>query len=55
MTHYTVCLSFDRNFCETATKEVAERNNAIGYEIVPVGTRADRLAYRGEIILMEVI
>ena len=53
MKHYTVCLSFDRNFCETATKEVAERNNAIGYEIVPVGTRVERIAYRGEIILQE--
>ena len=53
MKHYTVCLSFDRNFCETATAQVAERNNAIGYEIVPVGTRAQRVAYRGEIILQE--
>ena len=55
MKHYTVCLSFDRNFCEIATKEMAEQNNAVGYEIVPVGTRVDRLAYRGEIILTEVI
>ena len=54
MKRYTVCLSLDRNFCETATKEVAERNNAVDYEITPVGTRMQhQVAYRGEIILQE--
>ena len=51
MKRYTVCLSFNRTFCEKATAEVAERNNAIGYEIIPVGTAKCQVAYRGEIIM----
>ena len=54
MKRYTICLSLDRNFCETATAQVAERNNAVSYEITPVGTRMQhQVAYRGEIILEE--
>jgi hypothetical protein len=54
MKHYTVCLSLDRKFCETATKEVAERHNAIDYEIVVMEQRRGYpVAYRGEIILQE--
>lgn len=54
MKRYTVCLSLNRNFCETATKEVAERNNAVDYEIVIMPpTRGYQTAYRGEIILQE--
>lgn len=52
--HYTVCLSLNRTFCETATKEMAERHNAVSYEITPVGTRIQhQIAYLGEIILQE--
>ena len=51
MKRYTVCLSFNRTFCEKATAEVAERNNAVGYEIIPVGTAKCQVAYRGEIIM----
>lgn len=54
MKHYTVCLSLDRNFCEITTKEMAERHNAVSYEITPVGTaKQHQIAYRGEIILQE--
>ena len=55
MKRYTVCLSLDRNFCETATKQVAERNNAVDYEIIimPATRRGYTTAYRGEIILRE--
>ena len=55
MKHYTVCLSLDRNFCETTTKEMAERHNAVGYEIIimPPTIRGYTTAYRGEIILQE--
>ena len=56
MKRYTVCLSRDRAFCEQATKEVAERNNAVDYEIILVETRRGyQMAYRGEIILEEEI
>ena len=52
--HYTVCLSLDRNFCETTTKEMAERHNAVDYEIVIMEARRGySIAYRGEIILQE--
>ena len=51
---YTVCLSLNRGFCEAATKEVAERNNAVDYEIIMIETRRGySVAYRGEIILQE--
>lgn len=55
MKHYTVCLSLDRKFCETTTKEMAERNNAVYYEItiIPPTRRGYTTAYRGEIILQE--
>lgn len=54
MKRYTVCLSFYRNFCEKSTKEVAEKNKAIGYEIVAVPTKIKhQVAYRGEIIIKE--
>lgn len=53
--HYTVCLSLDRKFCETTTKEMAERHNAVDYEIIimPATQRGYTTAYRGEIILQE--
>lgn len=54
MKHYTVCLSLDRNFCETTTKEMAERHNAVDYEITIIPpTRRYKTTYRGEIILQE--
>ena len=54
MKRYTVCLSLDRNFCEKVTKEVAERNNAVDYDITLVGTaKQHQVAYRGEIIMEE--
>ena len=54
MKRYTVCLSLDRKFCENATKEMAERHNAVDYEITPVGTaKQHQIAYLGEIILQE--
>ena len=54
MKRYTVCLSLDRTFCETATKEMAERHNAVDYEIILMETkRGYPIAYRGEIILEE--
>ena len=54
MKRYTVCLSLDRNFCETTTKEMAERHNAVGYEITIIPpTWRYKTAYRGEIILQE--
>lgn len=54
MKRYTVCLSLDRKFCETTTAEMAERHNAVDYEITPVGTaKQHQIAYLGEIILQE--
>lgn len=52
---YTVCLSLDRKFCETTTKEMAEKHNAVDYEItatLPM-RRGYQTAYLGEIILQE--
>lgn len=50
----TVCLSFDRQFCETTTKEMAKQYNAVSYEITPVGTaKQHQIAYLGEIIMRE--
>lgn len=52
MKRYIVCLSLNYSFCEEVTAEVAKRNNAIGYEIITVGTKLQhQVAYRGEIIL----
>lgn len=53
--HYTVCLSLNRKFCETTTKAMAERNNAVDYKIttIPPTIRGYTTAYLGEIILQE--
>ena len=54
MKRYTVCLSLNRKFCETTTKAMAERNNAVDYKIITIPpTRRYHTAYLGEIILQE--
>ena len=54
MKHYTVCLSLDRKFCETTTKEMAERHNAVDYKITIIPpTWRYKTAYLGVIILQE--
>lgn len=52
VTRHTVCLCFGKEKCQTETEELALRNHAAGYEIIPVATPYSRnLAYKGVLIM----
>lgn len=60
VTKHTVCLCFGYEKCLAETKQLAEKNGAVDFEVVPVATEypvrpeflpACRLAYKGVLIM----
>ena len=55
MREFTVCLCFGRDKCERETREIAERNSADNYKIIPVDApfHSWEPAYKGVIIFYD--